>query len=103
MRWSGMSGHRGQEARTAPTTRSRRRVFSPCAGAALYRRSTFDQIGLFDEEFFAYLEDVDWGYRAQLAGYTARYEPAAVAYHIGGATLDDRSDVSPPSCVATAC
>jgi hypothetical protein len=43
-------------------------------------------VGLFDEEFFAYLEDVDWGFRARLAGFTARYEPAAVAYHMGGAT-----------------
>jgi GT2 family glycosyltransferase len=86
MRWSGMSGHRGQDALDGTDYEEPAAVFSPCAGAALYRRSTFDQIGFFDEEFFAYLEDVDWGYRAQLAGFTARYEPAAVAYHIGGAT-----------------
>jgi hypothetical protein len=61
-------------------------VFSSCAGAALYRRAVFADVGLFDEEFFAYLEDVDWGFRAQLAGYPCWYVPSAVAYHLGGAT-----------------
>lgn len=66
-------------------------VFGACAGAALYRRTAFDFIGLFDESYFAYLEDVDWAMRAQLAGLEARYEPAAVAYHMGGATTRRRS------------
>ncbi len=61
-------------------------VFGACAGAALYRRSAFAVVGGFDEDFFAYLEDVDWSMRAQLAGLGARYEPAAVAFHMGGAT-----------------
>lgn len=61
-------------------------VFGVCAGAALYRRAAFDVVGLFDEAYFAYLEDVDWAMRAQLAGLGARYEPAAVAFHMGGAT-----------------
>ncbi len=65
-------------------------VFSPCAGAAVYRRSAFLEIGDFDEDFFAYLEDIDWGLRAQLAGYSSRYEPRAVAYHMGGATTGQR-------------
>ncbi len=86
MRWSGMSGHHGQGERVGSACEEPAAVFSPCAGAALYRRSAFADVGLFDEDFFAYLEDVDWGFRAQLAGYTARYEPAAVAYHMGGAT-----------------
>jgi hypothetical protein len=86
MRWSGMSGHRGQGALDGTGYEQPAAVFSPCAGAALYRRSAFERVGLFDEDFFAYLEDVDWGFRAQLVGFGARYEPAAVAYHIGGAT-----------------
>jgi len=86
MRWSGMSGHYGQGERVGVACEDPVAVFSPCAGAALYRRSAFADVGLFDEDFFAYLEDVDWGFRARLAGYTARYEPAAVAYHMGGAT-----------------
>jgi GT2 family glycosyltransferase len=86
MRWSGMSGHNGQGARVGQACEQPMAVFSPCAGAALYRRSAFADVGLFDEDFFAYLEDVDWGFRAQLAGNSARYEPAAIAYHMGGAT-----------------
>ena len=53
-------------------------VFSACAGAALYRRAAFDDVGRFDEDFFAYLEDVDWSLRAQLLGYSSQYVPAAV-------------------------
>ena len=48
-------------------------VFSPCAGMAVYRMAAFTEIGGFDEDFFAYQEDIDWGFRAQLAGFTARY------------------------------
>jgi GT2 family glycosyltransferase len=62
------------------------RVFSASAGAALYRRAALDAVGPFDESFFAYLEDVDWGFRAQLAGRPARYVPEALVYHLGGAT-----------------
>jgi GT2 family glycosyltransferase len=61
-------------------------VFGACAGAALYRRAAFDAVGPFDEVYFAYLEDVDWAMRAQLAGLSARYEPRAVGFHMGGAT-----------------
>ncbi len=65
-------------------------VFGACAGAALYRRAAFDAVGPFDETYFAYLEDVDWAMRAQLAGFAARYEPAAVGFHMGGATTRRR-------------
>lgn len=61
-------------------------VFSACAGAAIYRRSVFDEIGLFDEAHFAYLEDVDVAYRARIAGYRNRYIPEAVVRHVGSAT-----------------
>ncbi len=59
-------------------------VLGPCAGAALYRREFFDAAGLFDEEFFAYHEDVDLSLRAQWAGLRCLYVPSAVAYHVGG-------------------
>jgi len=65
------------------------RVFSACAGAGLYRSSVFQEIGLFDENHFAYLEDVDIGWRALIEGYENRYEPNAVCYHIGSATTAD--------------
>jgi GT2 family glycosyltransferase len=58
-----------------------RYVFSACAAAALYRRELFEEIGLFDESFFAYHEDVDLGFRAQLAGYRCFFVPKAVVYH----------------------
>lgn len=56
-------------------------VFFPSGCAALYRRAMLDEIGLFDEEFFAYADDVDLGLRARLAGWGCRYVPAARVYH----------------------
>jgi GT2 family glycosyltransferase len=68
-------------------------VASPCAGAALYRRAALDAVGGFDERFFAYLEDADWGLRAQLAGWPCLWVPSAVAYHLGGATSRRMGDL----------
>lgn len=65
-------------------------VFAACAGAAIYRRSVFDQIGLFDELHFAYLEDIDIGYRARIYGYRNNYEPAAMVLHYGSASTGSR-------------
>lgn len=62
-------------------------VFGACAGAALYRKDMLDRTGLFDEDFFAYYEDVDLAFRARLQGWGARYVPAAVVYHAHSATL----------------
>jgi len=64
----------------------RREVFSACGGAAIYRRSIFDEIGFFDEAHFCYLEDIDIGWRAKLAGYHNLYCPAAKVLHKGSAT-----------------
>jgi len=63
-----------------------KRVFSSCAGAALYRKSVFEKIGYFDEDFFAYMEDVDIGYRANIYGYRNIYCPNAEILHIGSGT-----------------
>ena len=65
---------------------SEREVFSACAGAALYRKSVFDEIGYFDENFYAYMEDVDISYRGRIHGYKCFYCPKAVVYHIGSGT-----------------
>ncbi len=62
------------------------RVFSACGGAALYRKSLLDELGGFEELFFAYLEDVDISWRANNHGYRCLYEPSAVCTHICGAT-----------------
>ena len=55
--------------------------------AALFRRELFDTVGLLDESFGSYLEDVDFGIRCAIAGRHGRYVPSAVAYHEGSATL----------------
>ena len=62
-------------------------IFGVCAGAAMYRKDLFDDIGLFDEDYFAYMEDVDFSLRANLSGYKAMYVPQAVCYHKGNATF----------------
>jgi GT2 family glycosyltransferase len=58
-------------------------VFASCAGAAIYRKKMFDSLGYFDEQHFAYLEDIDIGYRARIFGYRNVYAPKAVVYHVG--------------------
>ena len=66
------------------------RIFSACGGAALYRKSILNEIGLFDENFFAYGEDVDIGWRANNAGYKNIFNPKAICYHICSATTGGR-------------
>lgn len=66
------------------------RIFAACGGAAIYRKSIFGQIGLFDENHFAYLEDIDIAYRAAIQGYSCYYEPAAKVLHAGSATSGSR-------------
>ena len=75
-----------------PATKYRKAcpVFSACGGAAIYRRSVFDEIGLFDELHFAYLEDLDIGYRARIHGYRNAYAPGAAVIHYGSAASGSR-------------
>lgn len=61
-------------------------VFGASGGASLYRSTMLKEIGLFDERFFAYIEDVDISFRARLAGWDILYTPKAVAYHHVSAT-----------------
>lgn len=65
-------------------------VFSACGGAVIYRRALFDKTGLFDEAHFAYLEDLDIGYRAKILGYRNCYEPKAQVLHFGSASTGSR-------------
>lgn len=62
------------------------RIFASCAGAAIYRKKIFEEIGYFDEAHFAYLEDIDIGYRARIYGYQNLFCPAAVVFHVGSGT-----------------
>ncbi|MEK7322535.1 MAG: glycosyltransferase family 2 protein [Pseudomonadota bacterium] len=70
-------------------------IFSPCAGAALYRREALAVVVGFDEDFFCYVEDMDLGFRLRLAGYRSIYVPDAVVHHVGSAaTGGQHSDFS---------
>ncbi len=65
-------------------------VFSACGGAAIYRKKIFEEIGYFDEAHFAYLEDLDVGWRARIHGYRNFYEPSAEVVHFGSASSGSR-------------
>jgi GT2 family glycosyltransferase len=95
LRWSGVALQRGQGERDTGQYDRAERVFSACAGAALYRRTALAEVGPFDEAFFAYLEDVDWGFRAQLLGHGCLYVPTALAYHVGSASTQREGKPDP--------
>lgn len=65
-------------------------IFAACGGAAIYRMAVFEQIGMLDENHFAYLEDIDLGYRARIQGYYNIYIPEAVVYHAGSGASGSR-------------
>lgn len=69
-----------------PAYRQERPVLAVSGAASLFRREIFRRAGGFEEAFFAYLEDVEFCLRAQLAGFQARYIPEAVAQHEGSAS-----------------
>ena len=83
--WMGFACKTG-DGRLASRYTRQRRIFSACGGAALYRKRILDEIGVFDENFFAYFEDVDLSWRANNAGYKNILCPTARCYHICGAT-----------------
>lgn len=85
--WAATGGRRGHGERDRGQYDEPRAIFGACGGAALYRRSALARVGDFDEDFFAFYEDVDWNLRAQLAGFSCRYVPSAVVYHMGSATI----------------
>ena len=80
--WQGAAAKRGHGLSAAECEMGVE-IFSPCAGAALYRKSFLDELGGFDERFFAYLEDVDLGLRGRLRGYRYRFVPLAEVLHQG--------------------
>ncbi len=71
---------------------NKQEVFGASGGASLYRAKMLEEIGLFDQDFFAYFEDVDMSFRAQLAGWKVRFESTAIAYHHRGATSSKLGD-----------
>lgn len=76
----------GRGAPDGPAFEVEHEVFGPIGAAALYRRELFADVGLFDEAFFAYLEDVDLAWRARRAGWSCVFSPGAVVRHQRGST-----------------
>ncbi len=89
--WSA-GGGRGQGEKDLGQYDKEEYVFGACAGAGIYRRDFFKQVGLFDEDFFIFAEDVDLNMRGQLQGLKAVYLPKAKVFHIGTATVGLYSD-----------
>ncbi|HXR28585.1 MAG TPA: glycosyltransferase family 2 protein [Solirubrobacteraceae bacterium] len=85
--WRGGGTRRGHGERDVGQYDEAEEVFAPCGGAAVFRRHALEQVGGFDEAYYAYYEDIDWAFRAQLLGFRCRYVPTAVLYHHGSATL----------------
>jgi GT2 family glycosyltransferase len=79
---------RDEEDRGQYDAPEQRDIFAGSGGASLYRVKMLAQIGIFDERFFAYYEDIDISFRSHLAGWKVRYEPQARVYHKINATSD---------------
>ena len=84
--WDRLVGERDDPAEKEPVE-----IFGPCTGAALYRREMLDEIGLFDDDFFIYLDDVDLAWRARLAGWRCLHVPTARILHHHSATMGEGS------------
>ena len=89
--WSA-GGGRGQGEKDIGQYEEEDYVFGACAGAGIYRRDFFEKVGIFDEDFFIFAEDVDINMRGQLQGFKCVYLPKAKVYHIGTATVGLYSD-----------
>ncbi len=85
-RRGGLPGRIGHREKDEGRFDKQRYILGACGGAAMYRRELFDNVGYFDDDYFAYLEDVDLGLRAQSAGYKCLYIPTAIVYHLGCGT-----------------
>ena len=90
LRWGGaFKRHHGAPAHVANQSEE---VFGMCGAACLMPRAVFEELGGFDEDFFASHEDVDLSYRAQLRGYRCRYVADAIVRHHGSATMGTVSE-----------
>jgi GT2 family glycosyltransferase len=78
---NGVPGNRGVWQQDVGQYDLEERVFSACGGTAAYRRTMLAEIGFLDDDFFFSCEDVDMGWRANLAGWQVLYVPTAVVYH----------------------
>lgn len=79
--WDGLNRARGQYEKDRGQYESIEEIFFPPGCGGMYRKKVFDEIGLFDEDFFAYGDDAEIGVRARMAGWKCLYVPSAVVYH----------------------
>jgi GT2 family glycosyltransferase len=79
--WDGLNRARGQFEKEMGQYEKKEEIFFPPGVGAMYRKVVFEEIGLFDEDFFAYGDDAEIGIRARLAGWRCLYVPKAVIYH----------------------
>ncbi|MFZ3070263.1 MAG: glycosyltransferase family 2 protein [Anaerolineaceae bacterium] len=88
---TGLVWRRSHGKALSAATMTEREVLSACAAAGVYPKQAFDAAGGFDEDFFAYMEDVDLDFRLQLQGYCCVYLPDAVVRHVGSGSTPSRS------------
>jgi GT2 family glycosyltransferase len=81
MYWDGLSRSRGQFEQEQGQYEEIEEIFFPPGCGGMYRKAVFDEIGLFDEDFFTYADDAEIGIRARLAGWKCVYVPKAILYH----------------------
>lgn len=89
VRLDGIPGNRGVWQQDVGQYDREEYVFSACGGSAAYRQTMLAEIGFLDDDFFFSCEDVDMGWRANLAGWRVLYVPTAVLYHKLKATGGD--------------
>lgn len=77
----GIPSPRGRDSSLAYAPKEPEYVFGSTGGGFIARAELLREVGMFDEKFFMYFEDVDLSFRAQLADYKVRYTPRAIAYH----------------------
>lgn len=85
--WDGQNRGRGSGDTDHGQFDEDREILWPDGCAALYRKAMLDEIGGFDEDFFAYADDAELGLRGRSAGWKARFAPNAVVHHQRGATM----------------
>lgn len=91
---SGLTWRSGHGRKATNSLLVEKEIFSPCAAAALVTNRAFSKLGGFDEDLFCYIEDVDFGFRARLAGYRSVFVPNAQVLHVGSAITGKKSDFS---------
>ena len=91
---SGLALRKNHHQPVGKSSQRLRYVISACAAASAYPRQAFELVGGFDEDFFAYMEDLDLDLRLQLAGFSFIYLPDAIVHHVGSGSTASRSAFS---------